>query len=60
MEPYSGGFVNYCLYYKGVDPRNMPPIYVAVNPREKAMQLALIKYRNPTNYDLVYEGLVKA
>ena len=52
--------ISTCMYYTGVDPRNMQPIYVAVNPHEKAMQRALIQYRNPKNYDLVYEALVKA
>ena len=41
------------MYYTGVDPRTMQPIYVAINPHEKAMQRALIQYRNPKNYDLV-------
>ena len=52
--------ISTCMYYTGLDPRNMQPIYVAVNPHEKAMQRALIQYRNPKNYDLVYEALVKA
>ena len=52
--------ISTCMYYTGVDPRTMQPIYVAVNPHEKAMQRALIQYRNPKNYDLVYEALVKA
>jgi hypothetical protein len=38
----------------------MEPVYVATNPHEKAMQRALIQYRNPRNYDLVYEALEKA
>ena len=38
----------------------MQPVYVAVNPHEKAMQRALIQYRNPKNYDLVVEALTKA
>lgn len=38
----------------------MEPVYVATNPHEKAMQRALIQYRNPKNYDLVHEALIKA
>ena len=49
-----------CMYYTGVDPRTMEPVYVPVNPHEKAMQRALIQYRNPKNYDLVREALIKA
>lgn len=49
-----------CMYYTGLDPRTMEPVYVAKNPHEKAMQRALIQYRNPKNYDLVAEALTKA
>lgn len=48
------------MYYTGVDPRTMQPVYVCKNPHEKAMQRALIQYRNPKNYDLVQEALVRA
>lgn len=52
--------ISTCMYYTGVDPRNMKPVYVSTNPHEKAMQRALIQYRNPKNYDLVLEALTKA
>ena len=48
------------MYYTGLDPRDMKPVYVCRNPHEKAMQRALIQYRNPKNYDLVYEALTQA
>lgn len=48
------------MYYTGLDPRDMKPVYVCQNPHEKAMQRALIQYRNPKNYDLVYEALTQA
>jgi len=48
------------MYYTGLDPRTMKPVYVPTNPHEKAMQRALIQYRNPKNYDLVSEALHKA
>lgn len=48
------------MYYTGLDPRDMKPVYVCRNPHEKAMQRALIQYRNPKNYDLVFEALTKA
>ena len=48
------------MYYTGLDPRTMKPVYVPTNPHEKAMQRALLQYRNPRNYDLVYEALTKA
>ena len=34
--------ISTCMYYTGVDPRNMKPVYVPKNPHEKAMQRALI------------------
>ncbi len=51
--------ISTCMYYTGVDPRTMEPVYVPKNPHEKAMQRALIQYRNPANYDLVKEALEK-
>lgn len=49
-----------CMYYTGVDPRTMEPVYVARDPHEKAMQRALIQYRKPENYKLVREALERA
>ncbi len=49
-----------CMYYTGVDPRDMTPVYVPKSPHEKAMQRALIQYRDPKNYDLVLEALKKS
>ena len=48
------------MYYTGLDPRTMEPVYVPTDPHEKAMQRALIQYRDPKNYALVYEALEKA
>ncbi len=45
------------MYYTGVDPETMKPVHVCKNPHEKAMQRALIQYRNPKNYNLVREAL---
>lgn len=52
--------ISTCMYYTGLDPRTMQPVYVATNPHEKAMQRALIQYKNPKNYELVKEALQKA
>ena len=48
------------MYYTGLDPRTMERVYVPTDPHEKAMQRALIQYRNPKNYYLVLEALQKA
>lgn len=52
--------ISTCMYYTGLDPRTMEPVYVAKTPHEKAMQRALIQYRNPKNRKLVKEALLKA
>lgn len=48
------------MYYTGLDPRTMQPVYVPRDPHEKAMQRALIQYRDPKNYALVHEALERA
>ena len=48
------------MYCTGLDPRTMERVYVPTDPHEKAMQRALIQYRDPKNYDLVREALMKA
>jgi len=45
------------MYYTGIDPRDNSSVKITDNPHEKAMQRALIQYRNPKNYDLVLEAL---
>lgn len=51
--------ISTCMYYTGVDPRTMESVYVARNLHEKAMQRALIQYKEPSNYELVKEALIK-
>ena len=51
--------ISTCMYYTGVDPRDMSKVYVPKNPHEKAMQRALMQYKDPKNYDLVLEALKK-
>lgn len=54
------GTLSTCMFYTGLDPRDMTEVYVPKTPHEKAMQRALMQYRLPRNYDLVYEALHKA
>lgn len=54
------GTLSTAMYHTGVDPRDMSKVYVPKDPHEKEMQRALMQYRNPKNYDLVYEALLKA
>jgi len=54
------GTLSTCMYYTEKDPRTNTPVYVPKTPREKAMQRALIQYKNPKNYELVRDALFKA
>lgn len=54
------GTLSTAMYHTGIDPRDGKEVYVPKTSHEKAMQRALIQYRNPKNYDLVHEALVKA
>jgi hypothetical protein len=48
------------MYHTGVDPRTKEPVYIPKTREEKRMQRALLQYRNPKNYDIVYDALMKA
>lgn len=51
------GTLSTCMYYTALDPRTMQAVYIPKSMHEKAMQRALIQYRNPKNYGLVEEAL---
>lgn len=51
------GTLSTCMYYTGLDPRTMKTVYVPKTKTEKAMQRALLQFKNPSNYNLVYEAL---
>ena len=54
------GTISTCMYYTGLDPETMQPVYVARTPREKDMQRALLQWRNPQKHALVIEALKAA
>lgn len=54
------GTVSTCMYHTGIDPYTMEPVYVPTTPKEKAMQRALLQFRNPANRRLVIEALREA
>ena len=54
------GTISTAMFYTGLDPRTMEPVYVPKSRHEKAMQRALLQYRDPKKYDLVHEALVEA
>ncbi|MBR3792285.1 MAG: YgiQ family radical SAM protein [Clostridia bacterium] len=51
------GTISTCMFYTGLNPFTMEKVYVPKTPKEKAMQRALLQYRNPDNYKLVCEAL---
>lgn len=51
------GSASTAMYYSGVDPDTGRKVFTAHNPHEKAMQRALMQYKNPRNKTLVLEAL---
>ena len=54
------GTVSTCMYYTELDPFTMEKVYIPKTPKEKAMQRALLQFKNPENYKLVREALITA
>ena len=54
------GTLSTTMFYTGLDPLTMKPVYIPKSKHEKAMQRALLQYSAPRNYDLVYQALVEA
>ena len=54
------GTLSTCMYYTGLDPRTMKPVYVPTNAHDKAMQRALMQWKRPDKRPLVLEALHKA
>lgn len=51
------GTISTCMFYTGLDPFTMKKVYVPKTAEEKAMQRALLQYKNPENYELVLKAL---
>jgi len=54
------GTLSTCMYYTGIDPRTMQPVFVPTNPHDKAMQRALMQWKRPEKRPLVLEALHRA
>ncbi|WP_195999297.1 YgiQ family radical SAM protein [Clostridium sp. 1001271B_151109_B4] len=54
------GTLSTTIFYTGLDPITLKPVYVPKTKEEKAMQRALLQFSNPKNYNLVYDALIKA
>lgn len=51
------GTLSTCMYYTGIDPRTMQPVFVPTNPHDKAMQRALMQWKRPEKRPLVLEAI---
>ena len=54
------GTLSTCMFYTGLDPRNMKSVYIPRDREEKLMQRALLQYKKPQNYELVQKALLLA
>ena len=54
------GTVSTCMFYTGIDPRNMKKVYVPKDKEIKKLQRALLQYRKKENYNLVKQALKEA
>ncbi len=54
------GTASTCMFYTGLDPWTMQPVYVPTDPYEKKLQRTLLQYWKPENRRLVIEALVRA
>lgn len=54
------GTASTVMYYTGINPLNMKPVYVVTDYHEKQLQRALLQYNRPQNAALVREALVRA
>ncbi len=54
------GTISTCMFYTGLDPYTMQPVYVAKTPHDKALQRALLQYYDPKNRSLCEEALIRA
>ncbi len=49
-----------CMFYTGIDPRDMSQVYTARDAHEKELQRALLQWSRPENRKLVIEALKRA
>ena len=54
------GTLSTTMFYTGLDPLTMEEVYIPRSKEEKAMQRALLQFKNPKNYNIVYDAVVKA
>ena len=53
------GTLSTCMYYTGIDPRDMTPVFAETTPHGKELQRALLQWFRPDKKKLVIEALQK-
>jgi len=54
------GTLSTTMFYTGLDPITLEKVHIPKTKNEKAMQRALLQYKDPMKYDLVYSALIEA
>ena len=54
------GTISTAMFWTGLDPYTMEPVFVPRTPEEKRMQRALLQYFKPENHDIVEKALIMA
>lgn len=54
------GTLSTTMFYTGIDPLTMKEVYIPKSKTEKAMQRALLQFRDPKKYALVHAALTQA
>jgi len=54
------GTLSTCMYYTGLDPRTLKPMYIPKSQKEKNIQRALLQWKRPENREVVRKALIEA
>jgi len=54
------GTISTCMYFTGIDPMTMEPVFIPRSQKEKTIQRALMQWKRPNNYELVRRALIEA
>ena len=54
------GTISTAMFWTGLNPYTMEPVFVPRTPEEKRMQRALLQYFKPENHDIVEKALIMA
>jgi len=54
------GTISTCMYYTGLDPRTMEPVYIPRSQKEKTIQRAMMQWKRPNNREIIRRALIDA